>query len=409
MLAQVRIGPKWPSAGLFITLIGAVSGLPGSIVLPQPDGPYGVSLSTMELFDHSRADPFVPHHRPRQIMISAFYPSGNISQCDSEFQQYMPPKTATYEDQTFIQYGLPNNSFSSLKLSLCKPGIDQTTQDQTGTPLVIFSPGLGNSRLLYNFLAQSIASQGYVVVSVDHPQDADIVEFSDGTVRLAANITDVTQINRALQARVEDISFVLDSLSNNSVVSHVFQTSKRRLNTSSVAIFGHSLGGATALSSLLKDDRLVAGANLDGTFFGSTALHQKRTPNPFLLYGHDGKNQTTDPSWRTVWSRLLGWKLELELKGAQHGGFEDFPLLVDAWGLDDLPVDSPIREVVSQLIGTNKGPKAMHMVSDILAGFLDLALKGRTTQRLEHAMRMFQEVQIVAKGSGPEDVAIYGK
>ena len=406
MMPHFHSGPSRCFASLLIALIRVVSGIPASTVLPQPNGTFGVSLSTMELIDNSRTDPFIPHHRPRQIMISAFYPSGNISQCHSEFQPYMPPRTAAYEGQTFAQYGLPNNTFSSLRLSLCELGVGQSTRDQTGTPLVIFSPGLGNSRLFYNFLAQSVASQGYTVVTIDHPQDADIVEFPDGTVRLAANITDQTQINRALEARVEDVSFVLDSLSNVTVPDHTLPPWMRFLNASSAAIFGHSLGGATALSSMLHDARLVAGANLDGTFFGNAVLHQDRTSKPFLLYGHDGKNQTTDASWRTVWPRLLGWKLELELKGAQHGGFEDLPLLVDCLGIDDLPADSPIREVVRQLVGTNEGPMAMQMVSEIMAGFLDFAVKGLNTERLEHALRMFEKVQIVAKGSGAKGLGV---
>ena len=37
---------------------------------------------------------------------------------------------------------------------------------------------------------------------------------------------------------------------------------------SSVAMFGHSLGGATAAAAMLEDQRITAGVNLDGSLVG---------------------------------------------------------------------------------------------------------------------------------------------
>ena len=53
-------------------------------------------------------------------------------------------------------------------------------QRRGGWPVVLFSPGFGVERGLYASLTEDLASHGYVVVAIDHPGDAEIVEFPDG-------------------------------------------------------------------------------------------------------------------------------------------------------------------------------------------------------------------------------------
>lgn len=55
-------------------------------------------------------------------------------------------------------------------------------------------------------MAQSLASEGYVVVTIDHPYDADVVEFPDGSYVLAANISsdDDAALDSLLEVRNPD-------------------------------------------------------------------------------------------------------------------------------------------------------------------------------------------------------------
>jgi hypothetical protein len=56
-------------------------------------------------------------------------------------------------------------------------------------------PGLNTTRLLYSVLAQEVASQGFTVITLNHPFDTDIVEFPDrfvaygGDVKLTSQMT----------------------------------------------------------------------------------------------------------------------------------------------------------------------------------------------------------------------------
>jgi pimeloyl-ACP methyl ester carboxylesterase len=247
-------------------------------------------------------------------MLSAFYPVDPHTQCSTQIVPYMPPATAHIQDAYYAPYGLPNGSFEHLQLSLCKLSHSAHT---TTHPLLLFSPGLGNSRLIYSALAQSIASHGYTVITIDHPHDANVVEYPDGTLIFGANITTLAQIEEALRIRVQDVRFVLDQLSQRDVASVLIPTIHAPLNTSSVLIAGHSLGGATAAEAMLVDDRLVGGVDLDGTLFGEVVTKGLGKHRPFVLFGHEGKNQTTDSTWEEIWGRLKGWKRELELLGSQ--------------------------------------------------------------------------------------------
>lgn len=94
-------------------------------------------------------------------------------------------------------------------------------------PLVLISHGTGGHCYSQYYLSEFLASNGYIVVAVEHPFD---------------NLSDNSQAYtiKNLWHRPKDISFVL---------SQVLHKSKfvDSIDTSRVGIIGHSLGGYTAL------------------------------------------------------------------------------------------------------------------------------------------------------------------
>ena len=256
----------------------------------------------------------------------------------------MRQATAAIYDQTYDSLGLPSGIFGSLELSFCR---DQSQNNgiakDVSFPVVIFSPGLGNSRLIYSGIAQSLASQGYAVVTVDHPYDAAIVEYPDGTYVLAANITTPDQITFALNTRVKDISFVLEKIHS------LFGSSSSRLNFSHFLLYGHSLGGATAVTTMSSDWRVVGAINLDGSLWGQVISDGVQCP--VLLFAHQGKSLTTDPSWKKMWLNTAHTtKVELQLYNSTEGSFTDFPLLAETIGGGRIP--DGLQGLIGQLPGT---------------------------------------------------------
>ncbi len=141
-------------------------------------------------------------------------------------------------------------------------------KDSEHFPTVLFSPALSVSRLLYGAIVRAIAGYGFTVLTIDHPYDAGIVEFPDGSLVCGANITTKEQYLMAANTRAQDASFLLDQSSNVEIVKEIIPGAKTSLNVSQVAMFGHSLGGAATATAMLSDSRNAGGVDMDGTLYG---------------------------------------------------------------------------------------------------------------------------------------------
>ena len=177
----------------FTLVAGMLLGIAKAVVVPSYPGPFTVTMRVKALTDHSRTDPLNKTVK-RQVLVSVFLPISNSTNCSNEIITYMPPATAASYGPLAQSAGLPINIFSSFQLELCKLPDAQNGSCRRATktprfPLVLFSPGLAESRLLYSVTAKSIAAQGFIVVTIDHPYDTEVVEFPDGSV-VRSNGTD---------------------------------------------------------------------------------------------------------------------------------------------------------------------------------------------------------------------------
>ena len=234
-----------------------------------------------------------------------------------------------------------------------------------------------------------LASTGYIVVTVDHPYDADIVTFPDNSTILAANITTEDQIVEDLYVRVQDISFVLDQLSLPSTILSLLPELAGRIDVSKVGIFGHSLGGATAAQAMLSDCRFVGGINLDGSLFGSVI--EGGLDKPFVLFAHEGKNLTTDATWAAFWPNLRGFRRELILNGSTHGTFTDLPEVADLIGLR-----AEFPQQVTELLGSMLGERASQIIATYVSSFFGFVLHGKKSELFDGPSNDFPEVAIGA-------------
>jgi hypothetical protein len=126
------------------------------VSFPATGGPYNTSIATTQLVDHHRLDPYAATPQPRTLMISLFHPVPPPSCCPS-LTSYMDPISATFEDEQYAQAGIPAGAFGSLTLQACMPCPSSDSSRRVKGPkfpLILFSPGLGNSRLLHSAMAQ---------------------------------------------------------------------------------------------------------------------------------------------------------------------------------------------------------------------------------------------------------------
>ncbi|KJK88703.1 hypothetical protein H633G_07435 [Metarhizium anisopliae BRIP 53284] len=309
-----------------------------AILVPPPVGPYDVAMRVESITDPSRpADPLDAnnHVHGRRILFSIFLPAAEA--------------------------GLDDGLFSSFDMELCDldrlnpcGGGDQRRKEYA---VALFTPGLSDSRLLYGAGARSLASQGYVVVTVDHPYEADFVEFPDGTVIVGRNISgdDEPAKEKAIKVRAADLSYIIDQLHNRTLTKSLLDKFPGSLDLGKIAVYAHSVGGGAAATLARNDKRVLGGVDFDGQLF---------------------------------WPRLTGPRVELAINGTAHGSYTDRPLLVSALGLPDAVLDRLAGD-----IGSVRGPELERIVNGVLASFFDFVFYGKK-QRLVRLPRVYSEVSI---------------
>jgi hypothetical protein len=371
------------------------------IILPKPSGPFQVGRSIAELIDTTRNQTLSPNNviEPVRLMITVYYPVKWTKHTD--VVQYMSPKTAQIEDLTLSALGLaaPNGTLEKVAVRIAgKQEVEKI--DAKDNSLVFFMPGENSPRAFYGQIAASIASKGYTVVAIDAPYDVDVVEYTDGSLALNNQSLWGTSDQEALlktaftaiKTRAEDVSFVLDSLSNKTLArSLIPNLPDTGLNTTHAAMFGHSLGGSTAFSVLGIDDRLIGGIDMDGGLYGPSLPNG--TDKPFMFMGrenHTRENIETDPilSWQTEWPSLKGWRRHVIVAGALHYDFSDYPILFEKLGI------TPVGTVATDniFIGSLSGARALEIVTDYVGAFLDFVVHGKPSKLLDGPVKEFPEI-----------------
>jgi dienelactone hydrolase len=265
--------------------------------------------------------------------------------------EYAPSAVLSYFSQ------LAAIPFPEIKTNSClEPPISEGRH-----PVVVFTPGYTGTFTDYTFIFEDLASRGYVVASVDHTYEATAVEFLDG--RFARSVsgshwdnswrTDKEALSFAVSVRLADLRFVVDELERlNADPGSPFVG---KLDTTRLAIAGHSLGGMTALPALLQDPRLKAGVLIDG--WPETLTAPTETPVLILAAGHGQWSEGE----RGLWKNLCGARLAVNLPGAEHLTPSDLVWLAKGG----------IR------VGAMGTDKTIGAVRDYIAAFLDANFRGQ--------------------------------
>jgi dienelactone hydrolase len=268
---------------------------------------------------------------------------------------------------------------------------------QSSYPVVVIRGGLSGLVTGYTSLAEDVASHGYVVVGFDAPYRSSVVVFPDGRVieRAPQNNLDALsgpeQEQRALElvrAWSADIGFALDQLQRLNESPGKFQG---RLDLQRVGVFGHSLGGATALQFCHDDSRCKAGIDIDGAPLGNAIAEGVTQPFMFLLSDHTREpDLETHPilaNIRSIYDRQpADRRLEIEILGANHYMFSD----------DGAMLKSPFLMSLMRMLGLVRidGRRQVAVTAHYIVTFFDVYLKGASASQL-HGQAEYPEVEYI--------------
>ncbi|MDW7663154.1 MAG: dienelactone hydrolase family protein [Bacillota bacterium] len=140
------------------------------------------------------------------------------------------------------------------------------SDDKDSYPVVIMSHGWMGFRNLHNDFAELLASNGYIVLGIDHTFGAQMTIFNDGYAAEVDNsaLPDrdstpdfLNYANRLVLTYAGDISLVLDSMEsiNSGDYSEIMTGS---INFEQIGLMGHSTGGGADVAVALRDERVKA-------------------------------------------------------------------------------------------------------------------------------------------------------
>lgn len=175
---------------MYLLALPLLLGAARALLVPPPPGPYSVAVKSIELIDPSRIDPFAPEaNTMRRFMASVYLPIDTKYGCKAQVVPYMPPLTASVYSQVSESLGLPQGVVQEFEMEFCDistVNLDVSHRERKKEfPVAVFSPGFGGTRLVYGALARSVASLGYIVITVDPTYEAAVVEFPDGSAAYA--------------------------------------------------------------------------------------------------------------------------------------------------------------------------------------------------------------------------------
>ncbi len=302
----------------------------GTPFLPEPTGSRPVGTESLYLKDTSRPDPWVPEVKARELMVSLWYPA------TSPGRRRAPYMTAKESELLLKEAQLTGVPLDVLSRTRTNAFTDvKPAGRRRGLPLVVLSPGFTKPRSTLTALAEDLASRGYVVAAIDHTYENVATTFPDGRVTTCVPCEgdhDQTLFTKLSKGRAADVSFVLDQLTG----PHAKWKGGSLIDPSRIAMAGHSAGGASVIAAMVKDSRLRAGIDIDGTT--PVGILDGKLSRPFMFLGKPG---TYTPgaggpadTWERDWKLMTGWKRWLLVTGTEHESFTDIMLLANQLGVD---------------------------------------------------------------------------
>ncbi len=370
------------------------------LTLPTPTGSFAVGRAIYDWTDDAHADTLAPvPGTKRELLVWIWYPAAP-RQPSQTVDDYLPAPWRTALER---QIGVLLTQFLTRDLSLVRTHSirdAEVSPQHRSYPVALMRAGLAALTTDYTTLAEDLASHGYVVVGFDAPYRTYVVVLPDGRVIARAPQNDADLVSgpqqeqlasKLVQAWSADMSFALDRLErlNASDPSGRFLG---RLDMQRVGVFGHSLGGATALQFCHDDSRCKAGIDVDGAPIGSVIAEGVTQPFMFLMSYHrsepDVETRQVGANVRSIYDRLPSdRRFEIMIRGANHFGFSD-----DGALLKSHIVLGTLRML--GILGID-GRRQLAVTTYCVHSFFDAYLEGAGVSRLNISSPLYPEIEVL--------------
>lgn len=314
---------RWRQAGAWIAVVVMMAAAIAPYLLfplfslPEPDGPYAVGTTRIELVDPARHGVLEDGPaQPRRMTVQFWYPVEPGSQ--QPLARYLPLERIRSEGASLAE-NLGYKPYQLLHLAAIPTHsrLQAEPRRDGRFPLVLFNHGYRMYPAQNTPLFERLASHGYVVASIGHPYDSARIDFVDGSsaptapFQVSPGLSDALgklvakldvghwtalfpayaravredRLSRSEQAWEADTAFVLATLEKGGGSPLVGRLAGR-IDFARLAYGGMSFGGGVAVKSCDTEPRCRAAFSLDGVVY-DPAMYDRDVRAPLLLLHSD--------------------------------------------------------------------------------------------------------------------------
>ena len=253
---------------------------------------------------------------------------------DGSRTPYLPQKLVR-KLKDIDYYGQPNEVLDSWASRETTLGLGAPAKISANQKLVVLLPGLGVTSSNYALLAQEIANRGYVVAVSELPYLGS--DFGPDGAWQGADL-DLLLANGEQESwgpRFEDWSTDVVRLISRLQEAPELERVGLSINSNSIVLVGHSLGGAIAFHACPSDPRIAVCMNFEGAPFGTRMLEEGPVkPTLFVLSRsvREGEARTAPSIEGPMFGFLAqgngspAWAVKVA--GGSHMSFSDAPLVM---------------------------------------------------------------------------------
>lgn len=277
---------------ILITMIIIVIGwwvMPVLKPFPPLTGAYNVGITSIELIDEDRTDPYAhDEQKKRYIYAHIWYPTDNHTHA-SKKSSYLGNRMSLLEKMFAQHYNVPEVISTLLWSNITTHALlnARISSKKSSYPIVLFSHGLfGTPSDMYTGLLEELASHGYIVVGLDHPYFNWFTQYTNGKIATSIPLSNAFEKMspsaqqqfqaEAIATYIADMQFVLNKL--NALNKDPHNVFHNRFDFNRIGIIGHSAGGTAAIELCRIDERIKACVDLDGWYDHIIGHHPINTP-----------------------------------------------------------------------------------------------------------------------------------
>lgn len=394
MLLPVAVGSTAPIGYVVLTLVAmslTLSWAMPMFKLPRPTGEYPVGTRTLYLTDPSREEMHAgASPGQRELVVQLWYPAATRK-----------GRRACYRDRR------ETTTLSRYQAVLRTHSLQDAPLAARRSPVLLFNHAWTGFRNRTTFLAQEMASHGFVVVAISHPYNASIVAFNDGRV-VRAQQMDIgfyspvaiplaqrqAIADEELRIQTDDCAFVLDTLER--LNASPGDPLEGKLDLARVGAYGYSYGGAVSAELALEDRRVRCALELDGVLHGAAAVDG--LSKPLMTIDSSDMTLPAEPphgldtvaqSKYDLFAATIGAK---QSTLSRHGGYRVYIEGMNHENFADSSFMSPLRRL------SKGGPIAPARAAEILGAYMVAffreTLLGRDEELLREGVKVFPEATL---------------